>query len=57
MNRGSFQALSENVSKKPYPTHRAARKLIVLARLLILQLAMDQPAHYLDKIQRELKRL
>ena len=32
----------------------AARKLILSAQLLILQLVMDHPAHYLDKIQREL---
>ena len=49
--------LSGCVSKKPYPTHRAARKLILPAQLLILQLVLDQPAHYLDEIQRELKRL
>ena len=49
--------LSGNVSKKPYPTHRAARKLILPAQLLILQLVMDQPAHYLDEIQRKLKHL
>ena len=44
--------LSGNISKKPYPTHRAARKLILPA-----QLVMDQPAHYLDEIQRKLKQL
>ena len=49
--------LTGNVSKKPYPMQRAARKLILLAQLLILQLVMDQPAHYLDEIQRELRRL
>ena len=42
--------LSGNVSKKPYPTQRAARKLMLPPQLLILQLVMDQPAHYLDEI-------
>ena len=43
--------LSGSVSKNPYPKERAARKLILPAQLLILQLVMDQPAHYLDEIQ------
>ena len=47
--------LSGNVSKKPYPAQRCARKLILPAQLLILQLVMDHPAHYLDEIQKELK--
>ena len=49
--------LSGSVSKNPYPKERAARKLILPAQLLILQLVMDQPAHYLDEIQRELNHL
>lgn len=48
---------SGNVSKQPYPKERAARKLILPAQLLILQLVMDQPAQYLDEIQKELRRL
>ena len=40
------------LSKNPYPKERAVRKLILPAQLLVLQLVMDQPAHYLDEIQR-----
>ena len=36
--------LSGNISKKPYPIHRAARKLILPAQLLILQLVINGSA-------------
>ena len=43
------------VSKRPYPTDRAMRKLTVPVQLQILQLAIENPGIYLHQIQEQLQ--
>ena len=44
-----------SVCKRPYSNEKAFRKLIQPAQLFILRLVVDNPAMYLDEVQRQLK--
>ena len=44
-----------SVCKHPYPKEKAFRKLTQPAQLFILRLVVDNPAMYLDEIQRQLE--
>ena len=44
-----------SVCKRPYPKEKAFRKLTQPAQLFILRLVIDNPAMYLDEIQRHLE--
>ena len=46
---------SGSVCKRPYPKEKSFRKLTLPAQLFILNLAVDNPAMYLDEIQRQLE--
>ena len=44
-----------SVCKRPYPKEKAFQKLTQLAQLFILRLVVDNPAMYLDEIQKQLE--
>ena len=46
---------SGSVCKRPYPKERAFRKLTLPAQLFVLHLVVDNPAMYLDEIQKQLE--
>ena len=46
---------SGSVSKRPYPKEKAFRKLTQPAQLFVLNLVVDNPAMYLDEVQKRLQ--